>query len=384
MTFMAEAVSEDPTSEMALETPSVRDCDNRDVPAQTAGTVVDRADGLLGDFDGDGDIDFVDYTTFVWCCNQGEPCGDLVGPITGEHPSPPPWSACNYPYGPDGQCDFEDLVVFAIMFNWSQSQQGLLTALAMEGAEFANAAGSWDQALGHRLEAEPSLAGPGRVSVGEQFSMVLDPVDLSDIVALRLRLDYDPTTFAFEGTNLDEILSHDPNQVVGSDGGGPGYVDIVRAVLGSRVTHSAAQVELRFRALREDAEARIRISEIELRSASNQDLLPGIDPERFSIPLPVSSELPVQYRLGQNAPNPFLGSTRVRFDLPQAEHVELRIYDVAGRLVRELASGPFPAGSHEIEWDGRGERGYEVMSGIYFYELHTGPFRDHRRMLRAR
>jgi subtilisin family serine protease len=68
-------------------------------------------------------------------------------------------------------------------------------------------------------------------------------------------------------------------------------------------------------------------------------------------------------------PNPFNPSTGLRFDLPADGNVELRIYDVAGRLVRSLLSGSRPAGANAVHWNGKDDAGRAVASGTYFARL---------------
>ena len=85
-----------------------------------------------------------------------------------------------------------------------------------------------------------------------------------------------------------------------------------------------------------------------------------------------SSELALPLLL-QNQPNPFNGTTALRFDLPRAEEVTLRIYEVSGRMVRTLTDRMHLApGQHVVEWDGRDERGKPVSSGVYLYHLNAG------------
>ena len=82
---------------------------------------------------------------------------------------------------------------------------------------------------------------------------------------------------------------------------------------------------------------------------------------------------PESYRLRQNAPNPFNPRTRIRYDVPAGGgHVEIRIVDVAGRLVRTLLSGHQTEGEKSVEWDGRDEVGSQMATGVYFYHL-TAP-----------
>lgn len=88
--------------------------------------------------------------------------------------------------------------------------------------------------------------------------------------------------------------------------------------------------------------------------------------------------------LFQNRPNPFSPETRIAFELPQDGPVALRIYSVAGRLVRTLLDEQRHSGSHFELWDGRDESGRAVSSGVYFYELVASGVDEKRRMLLIR
>jgi hypothetical protein len=70
-------------------------------------------------------------------------------------------------------------------------------------------------------------------------------------------------------------------------------------------------------------------------------------------------------------PNPFNPSTTVQFELERPMHVELAIYDLAGRLVKTLFSGVLPAGAHGEQWNGTDDSGRSVASGTYFASLRT-------------
>jgi hypothetical protein len=71
-------------------------------------------------------------------------------------------------------------------------------------------------------------------------------------------------------------------------------------------------------------------------------------------------------------PNPTSSATEIAFALPADGAATLRVYDVAGRLVRTLAEGPTTAGVHHARWDGLDARGRAVRSGIYFAKLTAG------------
>jgi glucose/arabinose dehydrogenase/phosphodiesterase/alkaline phosphatase D-like protein len=85
---------------------------------------------------------------------------------------------------------------------------------------------------------------------------------------------------------------------------------------------------------------------------------------------PMAVLLPEKFAL-QNYPNPFNAGTRIQFALPKAAEIEIKVFDMSGREVGELASGTRPAGSHEVIWNGRAPawRGNELSSGIYFVRL---------------
>jgi len=80
-------------------------------------------------------------------------------------------------------------------------------------------------------------------------------------------------------------------------------------------------------------------------------------------------DLPKELVLDANYPNPFNPMTTISFALPQATHVQLRVYDLQGKLVATLADGTLTAGRHETIWTGRDDAGRQTASGMYFYRL---------------
>jgi len=104
---------------------------------------------------------------------------------------------------------------------------------------------------------------------------------------------------------------------------------------------------------------------------------------RFQVPSPVG-EMPSQdgFALHQNTPNPFNPMTVIRYTLPEAAPVSLKVYDLAGRLVRVvLDANLVAAGPHEAIWDGRSDMGQIQAAGAYFYSLETISFRDTKMMM---
>jgi len=82
-------------------------------------------------------------------------------------------------------------------------------------------------------------------------------------------------------------------------------------------------------------------------------------------------------------PNPFTRTTSLNFDLPQAGHARIVVFDVAGRAVKQLLSSDLPAGSHAVVWDGTDDAGRVVHPGVYFYRLEAAGTTAARRMVRV-
>jgi len=84
-------------------------------------------------------------------------------------------------------------------------------------------------------------------------------------------------------------------------------------------------------------------------------------------------------RLTPARPNPFSGATEVAFALARDSGVRLVVYDVAGQRVRVLLDGPTPKGEYHVHWDGAGDDGRRLPSGMYFLRLDTGTVRATQR-----
>jgi hypothetical protein len=74
-------------------------------------------------------------------------------------------------------------------------------------------------------------------------------------------------------------------------------------------------------------------------------------------------------RLNPPQPNPFNPRTTLSFDIDRTESVRLVIHDTRGRRVRVLADREFPAGHHEVIWNGTSDDGNTVASGVYYLLL---------------
>ncbi len=91
--------------------------------------------------------------------------------------------------------------------------------------------------------------------------------------------------------------------------------------------------------------------------------------------------LPTEYQLSHNYPNPFNPETTIKYQLPKPGFVTLKIYNMLGQAVRTLVAEEKKAGYYQIIWDGRDSQGQVVANGIYLYQLKAGNFEKTRKMI---
>jgi hypothetical protein len=87
-----------------------------------------------------------------------------------------------------------------------------------------------------------------------------------------------------------------------------------------------------------------------------------------------------QFALQQNYPNPFGSETEINFEIPETMTVKIKIFNILGQEINELADRKYVKGSHSIKWNGRDYSGRKVSSGIYFYQIQSGELSQAKKM----
>ena len=90
----------------------------------------------------------------------------------------------------------------------------------------------------------------------------------------------------------------------------------------------------------------------------------------------ISSTTPERYTLYQNYPNPFNPVTKIKFDLRNPSQTKLIVYNTLGKEISTIVNEKLSAGSFEVSWDGN-----SYPSGVYFYTLLSGDFKETKKML---
>ncbi|MFH0989185.1 MAG: LamG-like jellyroll fold domain-containing protein [bacterium] len=102
--------------------------------------------------------------------------------------------------------------------------------------------------------------------------------------------------------------------------------------------------------------------------------------------------IPTEFALNQNHPNPFNPETIVQYALPTESNISMKIYNLLGKEIRTLLEDAQRAGFHFVRWDGKDRNGQQVASGVYLYRLiatstsdeHKNPYVNIRKMIVAK
>ena len=85
---------------------------------------------------------------------------------------------------------------------------------------------------------------------------------------------------------------------------------------------------------------------------------------------------PAEFQLGQNYPNPFNPSTTITYSIGKRSHVVLYVFDLLGRKVTTLVNDMNEPGTFSVKWDSG-----NAASGVYFYQLQAGNFKQTKKMI---
>ncbi len=98
----------------------------------------------------------------------------------------------------------------------------------------------------------------------------------------------------------------------------------------------------------------------------------------------LKSDLPQNFSLFQNYPNPFNPITTISFRIDKPQKINLSVYSINGALIKQLINDYVPAGAHNIVWNGLGQNGTIVPSGLYIYKISSSQKSIQKKMVFAK
>ena len=265
---------------------------------------------------------------------------------------------------PDDVVDFEDLMIFAMIY-------GKVDPL---GAELLAAAGGSREDFEELVEFEITPSSDKDVQEGYMVLSVRLSNEAESMKGFRISLRNNNDIVSITRGGMFKTSS---NLFFGTMEGMKSTTEICVAALGVGTPLNSSGEVARI-TLKEGEDISLAIEEIEVRDIHNESHKLEVE-EDYS-----PSFAPKANALMQNYPNPFNPQTTITFDIVNARRVSIDIFDVNGRLVKNLLNERRSGGRHSVQWNGTNNSGSTVPSGIYFYRINAGEFNATRKMILLR
>ena len=311
---------------------------------------------VLGDYDRSGLVDFEDLVSFQqYWWSDTTMLSHEVGPALGE----PPYMQLH----PDNLMNFEDLMVFVQMWNWSNGFEndggGLARNMIYDKYNASFSVGYPDKKIGKE---------------NDYLFLNLNLDSIRSIGSIGIEFLYDPEIIQFidQSSRLDQswtsLLYHDSiNHRI--------MLQVADLDKEQRIQPINKQFKFTFKKLM-DADTEIEWI-IDMRNRLGQVTQIFTQSYQFNTIAP----LPEVYALHQNYPNPFNPTTTIRYDLPEDSNIRISIYNLLGQEVKLLTNKFEAAGYRTMRWHGKDNFNQDVSAGIYFLLMETNNFTSTRKLI---
>jgi len=277
---------------------------------------------LLGDYNDDTKIDGIDLAVLLNAL-QSNNIENELGPVEGS-------TAPYFRTITDGNIDIEDVMAFVMVWNWNKQ----------------NPNGSANEWITSGQEVDISFL---------HDNIILNTIDEAFLYELEIK---------FISGQFEVVSNQLPSALLK-------YYDKVSntVYLTSEIDQDEIRIPFKFADRYGTVQLSYRLLDETGNSISQGSVLETIE------------NVPDQFALHENYPNPFNPITTINYDLPQQTHVKLVIYDMLGREVKELINQEMSAGYRSISWNTKNNYGERVSGGIYFYQIQTKDFVKTRKMV---
>jgi len=198
------------------------------------------------------------------------------------------------------------------------------------------------------------------------------PIDmqfLDDVYSGSFKIVFNKDNLQFESTAIMNTTSNMISEASNSEGG-----VTVAFASGKSLNNHGLKIKLLFKGLNSNvpSSANIEIDNIIL------DDNPGII---SSVTNNSNNEIPTEWNLSQNRPNPFNTETTIRYQVPKFSYVKIEIFNLIGQHLRTLVNEDKNPGTYKAIWNGKDDQGLSVGSGIYIYRMNAGEFTAIKKMV---
>jgi hypothetical protein len=251
---------------------------------------------------------------------------------------------------PDGQIEFEDLMIFAI--GYGKSGAGMLPKETAKPVTLA--------------------LGSAQNTGTETRVPIMFTGTVSDVRGISMVFNYSSSSMTFKGVEKAGEMNNNHSFMIAKAKNGKLMID--GAVLGlenNGLSHAGVVAYAMF-----TGKGTVGFESAKARSSANSAI-----EVKYEKGMTQSNAVPEQYALAQNYPNPFNPATTIHYALAKAGHVEVVIYNMLGEVIATLVNGEQNAGYYDVTWNGQNDKHQTVASGIYLYRMRSGDFVDVQKMV---
>ena len=252
----------------------------------------------------------------------------------------------------DTKIEFEDLIIFGINYGFT-TNGGMMVR--------------------NNPSIAPSIVFGDEVTTRSNIEIpVIVEGPVSDFRAGSFKIEYNHNILEFNGARKGSILTDIETTFMKSkEINGQIWCDF--AVLGGdneAINNPGELVILEFEKINEGDEYGLYFDDMKLRNSSNKDMFGNQDPEEPDIDIPSS------YNLSNNFPNPFIGTTNIKYQIPKACNVNLCVFNIRGQKVATIVDDYKEVGYYTTDFNA-----HNLTNGIYFYRIQAGDFLKINKML---
>jgi len=296
---------------------------------------------VIGDFNGDGRIDGADFDILKTAYKASDTLTADIGPVKEQPPLPPRLTPLR-----DGKIDFEDLMIFGIMWNWTVANPQWSLHPLTDGKQTGEIAQNFSWKVSTAPECQSSSA--------IEFSLRIP----KGSTTLALELFHESNDFLVDSIRvLDLPGTYTLSKIIN----GSGYSMIVAGSFGNgndTLAGSRAKVNVKV------SNFRVARGKLLIQCFGGGGQIKAQDVLEFK-PTDPENAKPRDFSLEQNYPNPFNPSTMISYRLPARCYVQISILNILGQMVASLISEEQNAGRHQIEWK------TNSSSGVYLCRIHA-------------
>ncbi|TSA26033.1 T9SS C-terminal target domain-containing protein, partial [bacterium] len=209
---------------------------------------------------------------------------------------------------------------------------------------------------------------------GEQVTIPLTIENVSGVTSIQTILEYDSEILTFNDVSLSDITGSMQLSVEKNSEAGELYI----AMAGTEIMETDGEIIYVTFDVAEQVKDNKNIPiTVQQFMANEKDLT-----ELAISGVIMVQGTPLNFAILQNYPNPFNPTTSIQYQIPNDNsRVSICVYNIKGQLVRTLVDKEQDTGFYHVIWDGTGNNGNKVSSGMYFYRMESGTYSEIKKLI---